>query len=130
MPYRIKGSHYKIIPVYGWTDMQTLVGTKSNIQRPQNNSLLKVLVCDRTEWLDSQLVWPSWLVYEIFVIFRPRSGRLGKTVPKIHLVLTLGHAIRLKALVSPYTAKLKAATSLYTLNFQEKISLLTNFNDL
>ena len=49
--------------------MQTLAGTKNYVQWPQ-----EVPVRDRTEWLDSQLVWPSWLVNEIYAIFRPESG--------------------------------------------------------
>jgi len=47
--------------------MQTLAGAKNNVQRPQKGSLLEVSLSDCTKWFDSQLVWPSWLVKEMYL---------------------------------------------------------------
>ena len=43
--------------------MQTLTGTKNNVQWPQKGSLLEVSVYDFTKWLDSQPVWPRKLLF-------------------------------------------------------------------
>ena len=59
--------------------MQPLPGAKNNVQRPQKGSLLEVSVGDCTKWFDSQPVWPSWLVKEMYYIVFVCQTRRGSS---------------------------------------------------
>ena len=59
--------------------MHTLARAKNNVQRPQKGSLPEVSVGDCTKWFDSQPVWPSWLVKEMYYIVFVCQTRTGSS---------------------------------------------------